>query len=506
MLVKNINKVLLLLLLVTSVAGCKKEFINRNPLDTYASENFWRNEDDVKIGIAGAYATLNRGEGFGPFLVWWDGLSDDGFVWSAPWQNTGQGQVEATSTGPIQDVYYNNYRSIGVCNYFLANVGKAKLSEAITNAYSAEVRFLRAYYYLQLSEIYGPVMITEKPAVLEDLQTKLPRSSKQDVVKFMVQDLDFAIANLPNTAYTGRVVKGTAQGLKARVLLYNGRWAEAAAAANEVIASKKFALFNDYRGLFIKPQQRATANTEVMFSIRFQAPNLTHQYDYRIGWPAFATVQALGLLVESYEATDGRPITSSPLYNPARPYENRDPRLRYNVYTPGHKPWVAGNSPDSSFVPQVEVRTGFMIRKGIDESRSPYGYNTISDQDIVLLRYADVLLMYAEAQNEATGPDQSVYNAVNEVRARPGVNMPPLPVGLTKDQMRVRIRQERRSELPFEGLRYFDLLRWKTAKDVLSSITNPGGAKRKFEDKHYLWPIPQGEINILGKEYQNPGY
>ncbi|MBC8005990.1 MAG: RagB/SusD family nutrient uptake outer membrane protein [Verrucomicrobia bacterium] len=492
------------LVCIISVAGCKKEFINRNPLDTYASENFWRDENDVKIGIAGVYATLNRGEGFGPFLVWWDGLSDDGFVWSAPWQNTGQGQVEATSTGPIQDVYYNNYRSIGVCNYFLANIGKANLGDAKTNSYSAEVRFLRAYYYLQLTEIYGGVIITEKPAVLEDIQTNLPRSSKADVVKFMLQDLDFAIANLPNTAYTDRAVKGSAQALKARVLLYNERWAEAAAAANEVITSTKFSLFNDFRGMFIKPQQRSAANTEVMFSIRFQAPNLTHQYDYRIGWPSFATVQALGLLVESYEATDGLPITSSPLYNPARPYDKRDPRLRYNVYTPGHKPWLY--APDSAFTPMVEVRTGFMIRKGIDETRSPYGYNTISDQDIVLLRYADVLLMYAEAQNEATGPDASVYAAVNQVRARPGVNMPPLPAGLSKDQMRIRVRQERRSELAFEGLRFFDLKRWKIAKDVLSNITNPGGAKRKFDDKHYVWPIPQAEINILGSGSQNPGY
>lgn len=496
----------MLLACVAVAAGCSKDFLDRNPLDTYASENFWRNEDDVKIGLAGVYATLNRGEGFGGFAMWWDGISDDAYNSSTSWLNTGLGQIESTSGGIVSDVYYNNYRSIGVCNYFLDNVGKANLDAAKTAQYQAEVRFLRAYYYFQLSEIYGGVIITQQAAKLDDLKPEntLPRSSKADVVKFVLEDLDFAINTLPNTAYTGRVVKGAAQGLKARVLLYNERWAEAATVANQIITDNKFSLFNDYRGLFIKPGQRSATNTEIMFSIRFQFPNLFHTLDYRIGWPDFATVQPISNLVTSYETTDGNPITSSPLYNPANPYANRDPRLRYSVYTPGHKPWLY--AADSVFRQMSAVRTGFMVRKYIDESRSPYGYATQSDQDIVLLRFADVLLMYAEAQNEAAGPDAGVYAAVNRVRARPGVAMPPLPAGLSKDSMRTRIRQERRSELSFENLRYFDLKRWRIAKDVLSGITNPTGAKRSFLDKHYLWPIPQAEINILGNAYQNPGY
>lgn len=506
MLFKHISKILFIILSILSFAGCKKDALNRNPLDAYASENFWRNEDDVKTGLAGVYATLNRGEGFGSYLMWWDGLSDDAYNTSTSWLNTELGQIEATSGGIISDVYYNDYRSIGVCNYFLDNIGKANLGDAKTALYNAEVRFLRAYYYFQLSEVYGGVMIVDKPAVLADIkpENNIVRSSKQDVVKFVLQDLDFAISTLPNTSYTGRIVKGTAQGLKARVLLYNERWSEAAAVANEIIAGKQFSLFNDYRGLFVKPQQRSGANTEIMFSIRFQGPNLTHTLDYRIGWPDFATVQPLSNLVNAYEATDGKPIDQSSLYNPSKPYDNRDPRLRYSVYTPGFKPWLY--TPDSVFKQMGGVRTGFMVRKYIDESRAPYGYNTISDQDIVVLRYADVLLMYAEAQNEAAGPDQSVYKAINDVRARPGVNMPSLSAGLSKDQMRDRIRQERRSELAFESLRYFDLRRWKIAKDVLSQIVNPGGAKRRFDDKHYLWPLPQAEIDILGKSYQNPGY
>jgi len=113
--------------------------------------------------------------------------------------------------------------------------------------------------------------------------------------------------------------------------------------------------------------------------------------------------------------------------------------------------------------------------------------------------------MYAEAQNEVAGPGPDVYNAVNAVRARKGIQMPPLPAGLSQADMRLRIRRERRVEFALEGTRYFDLLRWKTAKEVLTAIINPGGQPRKFADKNYVWPFPQSEVDVYGIE-QNPGY
>jgi len=149
--------------------------------------------------------------------------------------------------------------------------------------------------------------------------------------------------------------------------------------------------------------------------------------------------------------------------------------------------------------------TGYNPVKYCNWDELPIDYSTISDQDIIIIRYADVLLMYAEAKNEASGPDASVYAAINAVRDR--VNMPPVPNGLTKDQMRERIRHERRVELALEGSRYVDIKRWRIAEDIIPQIVDPGGAKRKFDPgKHYLLPFPQNEMDTNPNLEQNPGY
>jgi starch-binding outer membrane protein, SusD/RagB family len=494
-------KFLILASVSTLLGSCKKEFLTKNPLSQYSSETFWKNEDDVKTALAGVYSYVStQAEGFGSFTMWWDAISDDAYTTGGVWNSIEQGQLESTSGGVVTDFYNTNYRAIAACNYFLANVDKANLSASVTAQYKAEVRFLRAYHYFKLSEVYGGLIITLEPETIG--APKPVRKSKDEVVKVILDDLDFAITNLPNTAYTGRAVKGSAQALKAKVLLHNNRFQESAQVSAQIIndPAKNFALYNDYMGLFLKPGQRSSANKEIMFSARYQLPNMFHTLDYRLGWPQWVTIQPIKNLVDEYETVNGQPV------DPANPYANRDPRLKYTVYVPG-MPWKY--SPSGLFDPSVAptIRTGFLPRKYIDETKAPANYSTQGDQDIVLLRYADVLLMYAEAQNEAVGPDATVYAAVNQVRQRPGVNMPPLPAGLSQDAMRARIRHERRVEFALEGMRYFDLKRWKVAKDVLNQIVDPGNVKRRFDDKHYLWPIPLTEVNILNDPaMQNPGY
>jgi len=165
------------------------------------------------------------------------------------------------------------------------------------------------------------------------------------------------------------------------------------------------------------------------------------------------------------------------------------------VATPGKRDW----------------RVGFYLpKKWLDPAIKNPDYGVKGDNDFVLLRFADIKLMYAEAQNEDVGPDASVYTQINEVRDRPGVNMPALPSGLTKEQMRAAIRHERRVEFPLEGLRYFDLRRWGIATQTLNGFApNPlaPNIQIKYEDKYEFWPIPQTEIDrnqpVLE---QNPGY
>jgi len=151
--------------------------------------------------------------------------------------------------------------------------------------------------------------------------------------------------------------------------------------------------------------------------------------------------------------------------------------------------------------------TGYEPNKFINVELMPIDYSTKSEQDWILIRYAEVLLNYAEAQNEDVGPDASVYDAINAVRARPGVEMPAIPAGLSKEQMRTRIWNERRVELALEGLRYGDIKRWKLAETYIPTLVDLGGIHRKFDpSKNYVFPFPQYEIDVNPNLEQNPGY
>ena len=165
-----------------------------------------------------------------------------------------------------------------------------------------------------------------------------------------------------------------------------------------------------------------------------------------------------------------------------------------------HPDWGGGNV----HFPTNNRPTGYGVKKFLEPKNIPYGYSTISQQNAVILRLGEVLLMYAEAQNEISGPDESVYKAMADLRAH--LQMPPFPIGLSKNQMRERIRHERRIELAFEGLRYFDLKRWRIASEVLNNVKD-GFLPYNLQNKFYKWPLPQAEIDKnRGALVQNPDY
>jgi hypothetical protein len=505
--------------LVLFGSSCKKE-LDLNPLSNYSSQTFWNTESDVILVLSGIYAKMQTTtEGLVGAQNSLDAISDDAY-WkpinglTTEWTTEELGQQTPSSGGLGGNAYGYYYGVIAQCNYFLANVTRVSLPAASLAAYQGEVRAIRAYCYFQLSQIYGGVIITLVPE--SATETHPAKSTKAQVLTQVYADLDFAIANLTNTTlgsttagFTGRLIKGTAQGLEAKVYLWNGDYVNAARVAGNLIndPTNPFSLYSDYKGLFNKTGQRVASNHEIMFSVRYQLPNLTNGFDLRNGYPAsYTALQPISNLIASYQCTDGQPTSTSPLYNAATPYANRDPRMRYTSYVPGDL-WPPGGPGVIFNGTNAPCVTGFLLRKGLDETRAPFSNATLSDQDIVLLRYADVLLIYAEAQNEATAPDASVYSVVNAVRARPGVAMPALPAGLTQATMRTAIRNERRWEFALEGMRYWDLIRWKTAASVLPTITNPGGNQRAFNDpKNYLFPFPQSEVDREGNLQQNPNY
>jgi hypothetical protein len=502
---QNNFKVLPIFLLVIIILNGCSGFLNRNPLDQISSATFWKSKSDVQKGLTACYhELLTGGDGFGAYTEELSNLSDNAYSWTnaSEEQTIAKGEIQPTTGGLVSNIYSHEYHAIAICNNFLAHVSDVDLPDSASNRFIAEARFLRAYYYFHLVNFYGGVPLILKPQSYEsNPKNYKSRATKKQVINQILKDLNFAIKHLPAKRYSGHAVRGSALGIKARVLLSVDRWSDAAAAADSVIKSGIFHLAKSYSGLFLKPTQNN--NPEIMFSAKYKLPNQYSDLDYRIGWDQWERVQPLQDLVSAYEMKNGKPINAlNSGYDPNHPYKNRDPRLMMTIIVPGES-WAY--SSNGIFDPQKDGhnRTGYLMEKYIDNSRAPASYNTRSDQDFVFLRYAGILLMYAEAKNEASGPDPSVYSAINDIPAR--VNMPPLPKGLSKAEMRKRIRNERRVELALEGLRYFDLKRWKIAEKVMPQVDVPG-AKRKFRKNNYVWPIPQNVIDINSNIKQNPGY
>lgn len=504
--------------LLLTAAACKKDFLDKAPLDSVSTQIFWQSEADVQSALAGVYSRLAQNF-LGYERVYLDGLTDNAYLDN----NTNQpsmpllatGSITPTVGGSLGFMYATPYRAISSCNYFLDNVDKAPVADAQKNIYKAEVRFIRALCYFDLAQAFGGVVIYRNyPTTLE--AAKIAKSSKEDVYAFVEEDLDFAIANLPDVKYNGHAVKGSAQGLKTRVLLTQQKWNAAATLAQQITASAagKFGLSNNYAAMFrTAGQSNAAVNIEIMFSTQYLAPTLPQRtspgaagMDIELGW--YSLMQPYKNLVDDYQMTDGLSITESPLYDPANPYANRDPRLNLTVKLPGET-WTNPNTGAAwtgSYVPA----TGFITEKYVDLTRAPFTTTTAqqTDQDYVHLRYADILLMYAEAKNEDTGPDATVYDAIDLVRGRPGIAMPPLDRARynTKELLREYIRHERRTEFALEGQRYNDLKRWRIAHIKLPTLVTPANVPLKFEEKNYVLPFQQSELDNNPQLIQNDGY
>lgn len=505
------------LLLLVGGVSCNKDFLDRNPLNSVSSAVFWASEADVQTAVTGVYTRLQQNFlGYERFYL--DGLTDNAYLLPG---NTNQpnmtnlttGSISAGLGGPMVNMYSTPYRAIASCNYFLDNVDKAPISDAKKNVYKAEVRFVRALAYFDLVQTFGGVVVYRNlPATLES--AKIAKSTKDEVYAFIHEDLDFAIANLPDDKYNGHAVKGSALGIKGRVLITQQKWSEAVPVLQQIMTSGKFALSNNYAALFrTAGQATATVNTEIMFSTQYLAPTNPQRtspgaagMDLELG--LFSLIQPYRDLVDEYEMTDGKLITESPLYNPADPYANRDPRLDLTIKFPNE---IWRNPAGAAWTGSATSNTGFLMEKYLDLSRAPFSISstaTATDQDYIHLRYADVQLMYAEAKNEVSGPDATVYAALNLVRARPGINMPPVDQAKynTKEKLRDYIRHERRVELALEGQRYNDLKRWNIAHIKLPTLKTPDNTSLVFETKNYVLPFPQSELDNNPQLVQNDGY
>jgi hypothetical protein len=338
-------------------------------------------------------------------------------------------------------------------------------------------------------------------------QEHLPKNSASDLLTQILKDLDEAAEpNVLPKSYSGadkgRVTIGAVLAFKARILLYAGRWSEAATTAKQVIDLDVYDLFPNYRGLFYLENE---GNQEVVFDLQYKYPEYTHGFDMALD--QYNNVAPLQNLVDDYYAIDGLPINQSPLYDPNNQFNNRDPRLLQTVI-------VKGSLFRGELVTDTRyVRSGYGQKK-YTVYKDDLPQTTIrdgnSELNYIFIRYADVLLIYAEAKNEVSGPDDEIYFYLNKIRDRAGI--PHFPIGLSKDDLRKEIRHERRIELAGEGFYYFDIRRWKIAHEVMNGdVYNDKGERidtRRFQNpRDYLWPVPSTAIqensNLLP---QNDGY
>ncbi len=497
---KNIIYSLGTLFLVLQFYSCSESFLDTVATDQYNEGNWWINESQVISTLNGCYAVL-RDDQIGTTRHFReDNLTPNTYSFGGD-SPTDVGQHDAGNDTRFKAKWAANYKGIGRANYFLDNVDKVQLNPELIKRLKGEALFLRAFYYSNLVKYFGGVpLILEAPDFSK--QRSLPRNTRQEVLDQILTDLNTAGSYLPvsySGADIGRATKGAALSLKARVLLYESRWSEAASAAKEVIDLNKYELFPDYRGLFMLENER---NQEVIFSAQFKAPEFYNSFDVILVQQQ-NVVPTLDL-VNSYLMIDGLTIDESPLYDPDNPYENRDPRLKKTIVLPGHM--FRGIIRPEGFY----YGTGFGLKKYTSYKDDVVRPDVVqSEIDYVFIRYADVLLMYAEARNEDSGPDASVYDAINQVRIRAG--MPELPENLSKSEMRDLIRLERRIELVAESQYYHDIRRWKTAEVVMNATAlNYKGEvvqTRKFNpQRDYLWPIHEETIIDNPALEQNPGY
>lgn len=500
-----------LLVSVLILGSCKQGFLEVMPPSNISTQVFWKTPADADAALTGLYSHLYARSGYATsqFTVTaWDNYTDDAYGQNLSGLNV---PITPQTSEFVYDYYANSYQAIASINSFLANVGKVLSGDKLSR-YQGEAYFLRGFYYFWLAQLYGNVpIVTEDPFTI-DFKSVRGKSTRAEVLTLIEADLDKAIASLPDVAYgDGHATKSTAMGYKVRVLLFKKKYAEAATLAGQIISGNKYLLNTNYMANFYKPDQNNSK--EIMFSVKYQRPNVLHQ-DVAFAVHLQRWKGELGTqdLINEYEAADGKDTASSSVYVKGKPFENRDPRMRMTFFFPGDtksQGWpFTGDLAIATPGKDAWITGYYAVKKWLDPSLVNPDYGTIDDGDFVLLRYADILLMYAEAQNEQAGPDAGVYAAVNQVRAR--AKMPGLTAGLSQTAMRAAIRHERRVEFALEGLRYFDLRRWGIAEQKLNGfVQNPlyPDIKTSYRAAYEYWPIPQTEIDRNNPVLiQNPGY
>ncbi|MCY1719389.1 RagB/SusD family nutrient uptake outer membrane protein [Prolixibacteraceae bacterium Z1-6] len=522
---KNIFSILLFIATIVAFNSCSEDFLEKHPTDALSAEVFYDSKNSIDLALTSCYATLQNSM-YTTNACLFDCLSDNAQQTHSGYNTTdiARGPITPTIGGYVNDIYFNSYKEIARYNIFLKTLSDYEgddITDAIRAQYEAEVRLLRAIRYFELYKFYGDVPLVTEPVTIEEQYQ--PKVGADQVLNQINADIDFAVSNLPDKAFyqnNGHFVKSSAQVIKARVLMFDAYddggvaksavMSEVKSITNDIISKNYYDIAPSFRGLFAEDLGEQNNNKEVIFYVNYLAPD---NFASCFGWSRAAThisngsgerVAVLPEFANTFEFNDGTPFsTSNPLYNPDNVYENRDPRMYKTMFS------FSVTFEDGFVYNLNSPSTGYTYYKGImsSDTQDQSEFDKTDGSDWPLMRFAEVLLMYAEAANEVDGPTAQVYDAINRIRARADIQMPAVPQGLGKDEMRNAIRHERRIELAFEGFRYDDVKRWKIAEDVLNISPDGSIYGKSFVKKNYHFPFPQSEIDRnYGALVQNPDY
>jgi len=477
----KISSIFILLLLAS--ISCKDDFLERKPLNESADVSFYRNANDALAALNSVYDIMQYGR------MWKFEISVIGNRYN---NDTGILPRADFSTGYLPtnerrlSMWQYLYTGINRANIVLERIPPIEMDDQLKSRILGEAKFLRALYFFTLSHMFGDVPIRLVPSGLETLTQA--KSSRAEVVAQAIKDLQEAEQVLPlrsaqAAADLGRATKGSATALMGKVYLYNQQWSEAAAKFAELIATGEYALDADYMPQFLLGGDNTG---ESIFEVQFQTggPGWDNSSDgsWISGWN--------GVAGHGAAITYGFGGGAQPNQDFVDDFEEGDKRRGYIVEEGDDYlgiPFASANSP-----------TGYGVLKYIVPLTAEVGSGN-SPINNHLIRYADALLMYAEALNESNGgPTDEAYDAFNQVRNRAGLG--DLPEGMTKQEFFNALVRERRIELYLEGHRTWDIVRWGLGGEILTTTNEFQEGRNEF------MPIPQSELNANPLMVQNPNY
>lgn len=504
--------------------GCSDEFLQKDSLTAVSSSTFWQTELDALNGLAACYDGLQNNYLYsggawecGPLNM--DCMTDNGghFNWSG-WMAGYDicNGIHNSSSWLVSDYWKASYEVIKRCNTLVSNIERVSMDEAEVAKFKAEAVVIRSLIYTNLTMTYNDVPYLTEVQSLTNAEA--PKTDRETIVTSVISDLKAAASVLPVKADArGRITKGAALSVLGRIALYNELWDEAISAYNQVL-ELGYSLFPDYSTLFTEANEGCD---EIVFAVRYEGPAMEEGTSLGGHWdtPLEAMNGTIDLADEFYHL-DGKPTTDKTVcsfnedgtpnlmdVNYAR-YDNRDPRLRATLFIPGMS-WGSNNSLYGGAAASLST---VYVMKYFNPALN-WSTSWDSGQDFYVIRYAEVLLSLAEAYIESGKELGTAVNLIDQVRARAG--MPSVAEvegsGLGQDKLREIVRHERRVETAFEGLRLFDLYRWRLLEDAVNRI-NAEAATYKFAyeyrnfrgEQEYEWPLPQSEIDCNSQLEQNP--